>query len=146
MSPRGSLVVGEVGNMVLWSGPLVGKPGVVKTWGNRGNLADVLQQVLRFPGAEVAPLLSNALDWVANVRTGPRRAVLPHRGGGVRVDGLCLGMTRAGGSWKLATLLTVGLITSGAPKTLEVRIASKSAAFLSKAFSGFPFSLRTGCK
>ena len=127
--------------MVLRSGLLVGKPGVVKTWGSGENLADVPQLVPRFPGTEVAALLSNVLDWVGTVRTGPCRAVPHHTEGGARVDGLGLGMTRAGGSWKLATVLTLGLIISGAPKTLEVLIAGKSAAFLSKAFSGFPFNL-----
>lgn len=41
MSPRGSLVVGEVGKLVLRSAPVVGRPGVVRTWGIKDNLADM---------------------------------------------------------------------------------------------------------
>lgn len=96
--------------------------------------------VLRSPGTELPSFLSTILDRVESVRTEPLRAVLPSTGG-IGVDELCLGMTGTGGSWKHATALTASLIISGAPKTLEVRRSSKSAAFLSKAFSGFPFNL-----
>ena len=116
----------------------MGRPTVVRTRGVGGNLADTAKWVPRFLGTEASPFVCGILAWVKGVGTGPLRAVLPNQRGAT-MDGFCLGVTGTGRSRTLATVLTAGLITSLAPKTLEGHRAGGSAAFLSKAFSGLPF-------